>query len=289
MPKADQRFFGSVGWSNIARTFEGWVTSYGIEGIVMADLYGLKVTESYVANTDRTAWGVYFNNLFSKGIDFFYHIDNFGEVDTDADGKTDAAHSRNTIGLHYGNTYFDKLGVTFNFGTQMGSNEWGGSAVDYAGMMYDLDLSWGLDLGFLQKIGFGYESMSGDSDAGDDQMEEWQELYPTAHKYHGYMDIAGPIFSGNNAGLNDIEINFLGVLPVGGLKYKLDYHMFSYAQDTGLENNTDLGSEIDFTLKKKMSNFAIAVGYSIFTPTDNLVNGGDPVHWKYIQFIAGWK
>jgi hypothetical protein len=281
MAKADERFFGAVGWDNVGRSYEGWALNYSGLPFAAIDLYGLKVVEAGTANMDQTAWGLYFNKIMGYNLDFFYNVHDFGE------NAAEEANALNTIGLHYDNVYFDALGVNFNFGMQMGTNEWGGTDRDYGGMMYGLDLSWTLGLGILEKVGFGYESMSGDGDATDDAMDDWMELYPTGHKFHGYMDIAGPTYSGSSAGLNDIQLNFWGNLPLG-LQYKLDYHMFSYVEDTGLENNTDLGSEIDLTLKKSMGNFGVNLGYSMFTPTDNLVNDGDSMSWMYLQFIANF-
>ncbi|MDP2359276.1 MAG: alginate export family protein [bacterium] len=279
MPMADQRFFGAVDWNNVGRSFEGWKLGYTGLDLVGIHFYGLKVNEMAAANMDQTAWGLYFANILGRRIDLFYHNDDFGE------NAAEKKNVRSTIGLHYDNTYFDKLGVNFNFGTQMGTNEQGAADMDYAGMMYGLDASWELGLGWLDKVGFGYESMSGRDTSGD--MTEWQELYPTAHKFHGYMDIAGPVYSGSTAGLNDIQVNFWGSLPLG-LAYKLDYHMFSFVEDTGFEGNTDLGSEFDFSLAKKMGNFGVNLGYSMFTPTDNIAPGGDAQSWMYLMFTAGF-
>jgi len=276
MAKADQRFFGSVGWSNVGRSFEGWALNYSGLSFASIDFYGLKVGEMNAANMDATAWGLYFNKIMGYNLDFFYNVHDFGE------NAAEDADKLNTIGLHYDNVYFDALGVNVNFGMQMGTNEQGASDVDYGGMMYGVDLSYALGMGWLDKIGFGYESMSGD-DTADDTYDAWLELYPTGHKFHGYMDIAGQ----SMAGLNDIQLNFWGNLPLG-LQYKLDYHMFSYAVDTGLEGNTDFGSEIDLTLKKSMGNFGVNVGWSMFTPTDNLVTDGDAMNWMYLMFTAGF-
>ncbi len=276
MPKADQRFFGAVDWNNVGRSFEGWKLSYGLP-VVGIDFYGLKVVEQNAANLDQTAWGLYFNNILDRRIDFFYHNDNFGE------NLTEDKNVRSTLGLHYDNTYFENLAINFNFATQMGTDE--EEDADYSGMMFGLDAAWTLGMGWLDKVGFGYESMSGRDTSGD--MTEWQELYPTAHKFHGYMDIAGPVYSEIDAGLNDIQLNFWGGLPMG-IDYKLDYHMFSFAEDTGYEANTDFGSELDFSLARKMDNFGVNLGYSMFTPTDNIVPNGDPQSWMYLQFTAGF-
>lgn len=284
MPKADERFFGAVGWNNVGRSFDGWVLGYDTP-FTMVQFYGIKVVENMTANQDFTVWGLYFNNILDKRVDVFYNNDNFGE------NGAEEANVRSTLGIHYDNNgveYMDgKLGVNFNFGMQMGTNEQGGTDMDYAGTLIDFDASWLLDMGFLNKVGFGYEMQSGDADPADDSMEAWQNLYPTSHKFNGYMDVM------NNApnGLNDIELNFWGNLA-GMLDYKLDYHMFSTPEDfVGGDGTADttVGSEMDLTLTRKFDNFTINAGYSMFMADDHFA--GDPndgMNWMYLQFTAGF-
>lgn len=285
MPKADERFFGASDWSNSGQTFDGWVLGYTAP-FTMVQLYGLKVDENFVANQDRTAWGLYFNNILEKRVDVFFNIDNFGE------NVAEEANVRNTLGLHYDNNgaeYLDgKLGVNFNFGMQSGTNEQGGTDVTYAGTLIDFNADWKLGMGFLDKVGFGYESQSGD-DSADDSADAWQPLYPTAHKFNGYMDLVnnGPVAG---AGLNDIELNFWGSLA-GFMDYKLDYHMFSAAVDYAGASGADtaVGSEVDLSLAKKFDFFTINAGYSMFMADDHYA--GDPndgMNWMYLQFTAGF-
>lgn len=268
--KADQRFFSNADWGP-ARVMEGWALLYKTP-FADVDLFGVKAYEAMAAKQDVTDLGLYFGNILGKRVDVFYNVLDFGE-----NPVTEDKDSFSTIGVHYDNTYFDKLGVNFNYAMQTGSDE--NTDTDYKGMMYGLDASYRLDLPFLGKVGFGYESTSAD-DTGE---YGWQELFASGHKFWGLQDIVTP----GPAGLNDLQINFAGGLPLG-LGYKLDYHMFSYVEDTGLEGNTDLGSEIDLSLVKKMDNFGVNLGWSSFTPTDNYASDGDPQGWMYLQFTAGF-
>lgn len=291
MAKADQRFFGNVGWNNVGQSFEGWVASYGGLEFASFDLYGLKVSEANAANQDRTAWGLYVNSIMGYNFDAFFNVDDFGRTIVGTDEYDDKL---NTVGLHYDNVYFDEaLGVNVNFAKQMGTME-GVVDVDYAGMMYGVDLNYRLGLGLLEKVGFGYEALSGQDTSND--MTAWRELYPTGHKFHGYMDIANQAAVGG-AGLTDIQLNLWGVIPVpGGLQYKLDYHLFSTAEEytrTTKAADTTVGSEIDLTLKRTMGNYGVMIGYSMFMPEDNFVmknatDSADSQSWAYIQFTAGF-
>jgi hypothetical protein len=64
--------------------------------------------------------------------------------------------------------------------------------------------------------------------------------------------------------------------------------MFSSVEDFGAEGNTDVGSEIDLTLKKSVDNFSVDLGYSMFMPADNVAPGGDSMSWMYLMFTAGF-
>ena len=277
LAKADQRFFGIDEWQATPTAHDGFVLSYGTP-FTKIDLYSSKVVEAAVAKQDAANWGLYFNNIMDKKVDLFFNISDMGE------DALENKNSFNTIGLHYDNTYFDKLGVNVNFATQSGTNETNDH--DYTGMMFGLDASWDLGMGYLNKVGFGYESTSADDPVAGEK--GWQELYGAAHKFHGYQDIAAPM----PAGLNDLQLNFQGALPMG-LNYKLDYHLFSSVED--FSNNTeapatDVGSEIDLSLARQVDNFGVNVGYSLFTPADNFgpAAGADSQSWMYFQVTAGF-
>jgi hypothetical protein len=271
--KADERFFGKSDWNNNGMAHEGWALLYKTP-VADIDVFGVKHTEAEAYKQDVTNFGVYFGNILGKRVDLLYNVLDFGQTPV-----TEDKNSFSTIAVHYDNVYNEKIGVNFNFGTQMGTDE--NTDTDYTGMMYGLDLNYTLGLGILDRVGFGYESLSAnDPDTGD---FGWLELFPTDHKFHGYQGIAGQ----TGAGLNDIQLNFWGGLPMD-INYKLDYHMFSFIEDTGFEPNTDLGSEIDLSLVKKVDNFAVNLGYSMFMPTDNIAPAGDAQSWMYLQFTAGF-
>lgn len=281
--KADERFFGKEDWSNVGRSHEGWALLFATP-ITNIDVFGVKAVEAEAYKQDITNFGIYFNNILGKRVDLLYNVLDFGQ-----NPSTEDKDSFSTIAVHYDNVYSEKIGVNFNFATQMGTDE--NTDTDYKGMMYGLDVDYDLGMGFLNKVGFGYESTSADDpDTGD---FGWIELFPSEHKFNGYQglvgdaDVFGWLSAGFNAGLNDIQLSFQGELPME-LGYKLDYHMFSFIEDTGIEGNTDLGSEIDLSLAKKMDNFGVNLGYSMFTPTDNIAPNGDSQSWMYLQFTAGF-
>jgi hypothetical protein len=277
--KADERFFGKSDWNNNGMADEGWALVYKAS-FATIDLFGVKADENFTAKQDVTDFGLYFNNILDKRLDVFYNVLDMGQ------NALEKKNSISTIGVHYDNTYFDKLGVNFNFGKQMGTDEQSVGEPAYAGMMFGLDLNYGLDLPVLNKVGFGYESMSGQDTSGD--ITQWIELFPSAHKFHGYQDIVGQM----GPGLNDLQLNFMGALP-GGMNWKLDYHMFTSAEE--YSNNTeaaatDVGSEIDLSLGRKMDNFGVNLGWSSFTPADNFDAAGntDAQSLMYLQFTAGF-
>ena len=66
-------------------------------------------------------------------------------------------------------------------------------------LVRDLDLSafaahagvgYTFDAGWLPRIGLAYNYGSGDGDPTDGDIETFQNLFPTNHKFYGYMDLS---------------------------------------------------------------------------------------------------
>ncbi|MDZ4816648.1 MAG: alginate export family protein [Verrucomicrobiota bacterium] len=69
------------------------------------------------------------------------------------------------------------------------------------------------------RIGVGYDYASGDQDPNDGESTSFQNLFPTNHKFYGFMDL----FGWRN--LHNPRVNF-SVVPVEKLALTLDYHAF---------------------------------------------------------------
>lgn len=157
------------------------------------------------------------------------------------------------------------------------------------------------------RLGLEYSYASGDSDPTDGQHETFENLFPTNHKFYGYMDF----FSLQN--LHDVRV-MLTAKPTPRLSLALEGHLFWLADDrdslyavngtprggltstpgTGYGLNSSyskfVGGEIDFIAGYSLTKFAsleVGVGH-FFTggyvnSTFSAVGGATDANWFYLQ------
>ena len=274
--KADQRFFAKRNWSNTGMSHEGWNLAFA-SPMATIELYWHTVNESFVNAQDQESFGVYVNDIAPDALpgklDFFFDIEDYGE------NAAEDANSMTTIGLHFDGTFVDVLRAKVNFAMQSGTNEWGASDVDYAGMMYGLCLDYGLNMGMLNSVFFGYESMSG-TDAADEM--GWQELYPAYHAIHGISAAWNPATYGN--GMTELKFGAKGMLPMQ-MSWMLSYHMFNSVEDMA-NGETAIGNELDLCFGRDLGNFKIDLGYAMASIDDELMSDPDSNNWLYLQMTA---
>ena len=184
----------------------------------------------------------------------------------------------------------------FTFGTRMKSTPGAFNGWDYetemayqTGDVKGKDLSafaghWGAGYTFANhpwkpRVGLEYNYGTGDDNAADGEVGTFQNLFPTNHKFYGYMDV----FSWQN--MHNAAIT-LSAAPCKKLTARLDYHMFWIADTSDgwyRANGTSLvrpinsmadsyaGSEFDVTLVyKACKNLTLQAGYSHFFAGDYL-------------------
>lgn len=133
------------------------------------------------------------------------------------------------------------------------------------------------------RLGAEYNYGTGDSNPKDGKVETFQNLFPTNHKFYGYMDA----FSLQN--LHNVAVN-LSATPTEKLKLSLDAHAFWLADtnDSWYRANgttavrpakpgasSYAGSEVDFTFTYKASKWlGFHGGYSHFFAGDYLGDTG---------------
>ena len=137
-------------------------------------------------------------------------------------------------------------------------------------------------------LGAGVSLYTGDDPEKDDD-SAYDQLFPTLHKFHGYMDravvIAGP------AGL--LDINGKGWWKASDrLTIKAAYHAFSTDVDVPLsldETSKNVGQEIDVVAKTKLTQgLKVELGGSLFfLPLAYVPGFGDEnATWFYLQGVA---
>ena len=150
------------------------------------------------------------------------------------------------------------------------------------------------------RIGYSFHFASGDDDPNDGKSETFDQIYPLAHAYLGYIDFQG--------WQNVVSHQFsISVSPLKNMLAKLDFHLFEQEEEddawygasgapnggfgSGAINRVDaddeIGQEIDFTLKYKLfERLNVTAGYSHFFAGDMIddVKGDDDgADWFYLM------
>lgn len=121
----------------------------------------------------------------------------------------------------------------------------------------------------------GCSLLSGDraTDATNGKTHLFDLLYGARHKYYGYLDYFSNLRKSTlNGGLNDFYAT-LGLPLSAKLKFSGSFHSFFLNQKpiSITENNTHLGSELDFWVNLNfMKEATIQAGYSFMLPTNTL-------------------
>ena len=168
-----------------------------------------------------------------------------------------------------------------------------GDNMDLSGMLIVAALSYTFDNPLNPKIAAGIDMASGDDPETAEEMEGFNDLYYTGHKWRGHMDY---FVDGMDEGLTDIFFK-LSVMPMPGTYLALTFHNFATGQDYASvvdgEKVTALGNELDIDLKMHLKqNLALSVGMGMFMGAEEWVGADkDNGMWYYLglttKFCAG--
>ncbi len=298
----DERLIGGFDWNNIGRTFDAvklhyaptkdWFLDAFVASVVVPDSDEFNYSDLFDGNEtgrNQVFGGLYFSTtaLLPKGTttDFY------------------------ALGLHEeyaaGDTNFATLGSRVKADvTQTGGWDFETEMAVQVGEVKDKDLAafaghWGLGhvwttSAWKPRLFFEYNFATGDGNAKDGDVETFQNLFPTNHKFYGYMDV----FSWQN--IHNPAVSF-SVNPTKAVKLQLDYHAFWLA-DTGdawyrangvtavrpINGKADsfAGTELDFTVSwKATKQLSFLAGYSHFFAGDCLKASGasDDADFAYVQ------
>lgn len=166
----------------------------------------------------------------------------------------------------------------------------------HAGLGYNFACSW------KPRLFFEYNFASGDSDPTDGDIETFQNLFPSNHKFYGFMDL----FSWQN--IHNPELS-LRAQPTKQLTLETDLHAFWLADtndawyrangvtkvrplDSLARNaNSYVGSEIDLLVTYKPVKFlTVLAGYSHFFAGDYLRDTGSDsdADFGYVQALISF-
>ncbi len=328
----DERLVGAFDWNNIGRTFDavklrweqkGWSVDAFASSVVVPERGSYNQSDLFNGNeTDREQVfsGVYFQTTavpFHATDLYVFHLHendnprfsqnplgdtNFFTMGTrwkskpgafapeeelmskDKDGKSVAEPApRRPVGLDY----------TGEFAVQSG-NVRGQDLIAFAAHG---DVGYTFDTAWLPRVAIGYSYATGDDDPTDKDIQTFQNLFPTNHKFYGQMDL----FSWQN--IHDLEVNFK-IAPIRSVTVRLDYHAFwlETTEDAWYRANgattvrtlnsasrsagNYVGSELDFLVTWNVCKFfQLEGGYSHFFAGDYLEATGanDDADFGYVQ------
>jgi hypothetical protein len=300
---ADQRLVGAVDWTQNARSLDGFVLSraFGDQGVVIPFLLQLKEKDAIAAGgslrqanpnvdegEDQDMWAAGFHSV--------WNVSENNAIQPHVYYVRDGASNLNlyTLGFYYDGKAGD---VSYDF-----TADW------QTGDMGDIDISAYLvaaNVGFQSGplfVGAGIDYLSGDDDANDNDVNSFNTLLATNHKFYGYMDYF------TNFGSTSDDVKGLGLIDYhakawytfgGSTKAGIDAHYFTTAEtadsasDTRLGGDDKLGTELDLGFKTKSGPLDIYAGYSVFFEDDAMEarfhgttgsdNNEDIGHWAFVM------
>lgn len=294
----DERLVGPLDWANQGRTFDAlklhyqtekwWVDAFVSSVVRFTD--GDFNESDWLDSSDtrhQTFSGIYFSTtaIGSQTTDFYvFHLDEdyaAGETSFFTFGTRMKSDPKAFHGWDYETEMALQTGDVKGKDLQSFAGHWGG------GYTFQ-NLPW------KPRAGVEYNYATGDSNPADGDVETFQNLFPTNHKFYGYMDV----FSWQN--MHNAAIT-LSAAPTKSLKAMLDYQMFWIADSHDAwyrANGTTMvrpinaaadsfaGSEVDLTLVwKATKNLTVQAGYSHFFAGDFLSATGasDDADFGYLS------
>lgn len=279
----NERLIGSVGWSNIGRSFDG-ITIKWMLPIGYIDLFNFKI---YEANNPGDTYDLNFLGIWSDL--------NFGQyVNADFFGlwrrvMYSGSLSELTFGANAGLKIND-FQVDVEFAIQTGQLNVG---QDIAANQFALNGSYTFSqLPVKPGISLGIDHLSGDDDFGDDVYRRFNTLYATNHKFYGMMDYFLNIPSDTyGLGLNDFHFGITGK-PSNDLSTSLNYHIFRSCEEyifTDSSTDNGFGTELDLIVNYKYDKYVnFQGGAAVFLPGEIIkeTRGNDLGKYFYLSILT---
>jgi hypothetical protein len=290
----DHRLLGSVNWVQQARSHDAALLKFRKKDwqVDFAAAYNNENPELFRSRYTLVNYRSLFFLWINKSLNKSLKISAIGIADgfQAADTTTDDIVYRYTFGSHL---QFKKqnLGLNGTFYYQSGKNR---SRTALNAYMFALK---GMYQHKRLSLNAGIDFLSGTNalDTGNSEINTFNTLYATNHKFYGYMDYFLNIpLQTANGGLADI---------FAGIKYRMakktalsvEYHNFRLANnvadpaDPGIAIDKGLGSEIDAVVNYNFHpDLNIKAGYSVMFPTASMevLKGGDKdvsQYWAWLM------
>ncbi len=289
-----QRLVSPLDWANTRRTFDGF---RGIlkQGNWRVDGFWTRFvrTQKYSFNQNDSGsdlFGLYaIGKLPAKlAVDFYWlGLDRNQNVWGGVSGE----ELRHSIGARLDGPISDTpLDFDLETAYQFGDH----ASRDIRAFMFASQMGYRLsDLPGAPRLTFGFDYASGDEDPLDAKVNTFNQLFPLAHAYLGFIDIVGR--------QNIINLTpGVALKPSNSLTLRFDLHFFwradlndaFYHAGGGIVRpgnpllSRRLGSEMDWTLQYRMNRHTVVTGgYSHFFPGPFIKESGpaEGIHFAYMM------
>lgn len=280
MNYGDALVIGNLGWHQTARTFDGARVRIAPKGSkYWVDVFATQLGED-IDGADASGFrgDTYFTGIYS---DFGKMISKKTVLEpyllAQVWGKKAGAEGalQTTVGVRAKQTYgmFD---VRAEVGAQFGTRLAGMGNVDVFAYQFDAEVG----VKPMKGLRLSLEGLmaSGDDATTADKNEGWNQLYPTAHKFLGFMDIMG---GRSNVTSGVFHAAYKGV---DRFIFKLDAHMFLRPQTVDPQPSY-AGAEVDINAIYVIGKGTkLRVMYAVFVPGADHFAADDAAHYVEVQF-----
>jgi hypothetical protein len=289
-----QRLVSPLDWSNTRRTWDGgdviWTGAKGRLDAFVTQVVPVQKYEFNDTNSDDQFWGLYGTGtcpLTKLGADIYYlGLDRETGVYDSGSGH----EVRHTVGLRLGGKIKDtNADVDLEGGYQFGS--FGGADIEAFFVASQVGYTFP-DLVAAPRVYLGFDYASGDDDPADGDLQTFNQLYPLAHAYLGYIDVVG------RQNVMDFSQGLVAWPVSKKTLVKLENHILSRAETSDALYNAgggivrsgasggsrELGDELDVTIKHQLDRHtAVWLGYSHFFAGDFIRESGsaDDIDFAY--------
>lgn len=276
----DQLVVGGVAWHNVGRSFDLTKFVYKFSEKNRVDLFASKLVDTNVSSSgsgDLNLYGIYFQGSFGQYLNNldFYLLDKNNRMGN----LNDDIYTLGTRAKSSFENFDYRLEANWQEGRPLVSSKSTGEG------QFDME------------IGYTFSSIKTRvALEGFYATEEYDQLFPTAHKWLGFADQ----FSRRN--IQGYSVHLKNSL-VKKWDFALSYHVFrrykgdhsAYrfnGQALGVNGSSkDIGSEIDLTVAYSFSpSLKLQAGYSMVDPgkylEDQNVNWTDQTEFGYLQLFA---
>lgn len=249
----NQRFVGGVGFRQNEQTYDG-------ASVTNKSLPNTKIFLAYITNVNRifgenNPIGDHKQGTLLFNANYFgLKAGSFSAYSYLIDNKTVAVYSSDTYGLRFaGKTGI--VGYALEYATQTdGADNPSNYSADYL-------LAEGSVKAGLVTLKAGYEVLGADGANG-----QFITPFATLHKFQGWTDkfLGAPIKGSGNiiGGIQDLYI--AASTELSGVKLSLVYHQLA-SNDQAVSGISNLGSEIGFSVAKKVGPVALGLKYSDYS------------------------